>query len=91
MVNIFSFLPIIVCMLIDEKEISGDEFFTVGYMSRKSGKNKEAVKKILHRTEIDPIEKNAIYGNDAWEKVKETPGKGRPPKAKPDPAKKAKK
>ena len=78
-------------MRIDEKEVSGDEFFTVEYMSKNSGKNKEAVKKILHRIEIDPVEKNAIYEKKAWDKVKETPGKGRPKKAKADPANKAKK
>jgi len=67
-------------MRIDNKEITGNEFFTVEFMSKNSGKNKEAVKKILKRAEIFAVSKNAIYKKEAWEKVISTPGPGKPKK-----------
>jgi hypothetical protein len=43
-----------------------------------------AAKQRLLRAGIKPVTKEAIYPNDAWEKIRDVPGRGRPPKAKPD-------
>ena len=74
-VTFFNKMPIIVLMF-----INGKEFLTVADMAERSGKTKDAVKKILFRHEIEPVAKDAIYPVEVFKIVESTPGKGRPKK-----------
>jgi transcriptional regulator len=49
------------------------------------------VRKRIEKAGIKPITKDAIYPADTLEKIRNVAPVGRPPKAKPDPAKKARK
>ncbi|MDR1174565.1 MAG: sigma-70 region 4 domain-containing protein [Treponema sp.] len=64
---------------------------TIPEIAERLGITYLAAKQRLLRAGIKPITKEAVYANDAWEKIRNTPGPGRPPKAKPEaPAKPAK-
>jgi hypothetical protein len=60
------------------------EGMTIPEIAEKLGITYLAAKQRLLRAGVKPITKEAIYPNDAWEKICNVPGKGRPPKA-PDP------
>jgi predicted ArsR family transcriptional regulator len=51
-----------------------------------------AARQRIVRARIEPISKEALYPEDTLERVRNVPGRGRPPKAKqPEPKKKPKK
>ena len=64
--------------------INGKEFLTVKDMADRSGKTKDAVKKILHRHDIEPTAKDAIYPADVYKIIEDTLSPGRPKKPKED-------
>jgi hypothetical protein len=64
--------------------INGVEFFTVKDLSEKLEIETSAIKMRLHRAGIKPVSKDALYTEEALRILLETPGKGRPPKAKPE-------
>jgi hypothetical protein len=70
-------IPKIISMLINDKE-----FLTVRDMAERLGKSAAAVKTLLFRYGFEPVSKNALYPIEAYETIKDAPGKGRPPKAK---------
>jgi hypothetical protein len=57
------------------------EGMTIPEIAEKLGITYLAAKQRLLRAGIKPITKEAIYPNDAWEAIRDVPGKGRPPKA----------
>jgi hypothetical protein len=65
------------CMLSDKEVMEG---MTIPEIAGKLGITYLAAKQRLLRAGIKPITKEAIYPNDAWEKIRDTPGPGRPPK-----------
>jgi benzoyl-CoA reductase/2-hydroxyglutaryl-CoA dehydratase subunit BcrC/BadD/HgdB len=62
--------------------INGKEFLTVRDMAERLNKNKEAVKKLLHNAGQKPISRDALYPVEAFNAIKDAPGKGRPKKSK---------
>jgi hypothetical protein len=76
------------CILSDKENMQG---MTIPEIAEKLGITYLAAKQRLLRAGIKPITKEAIYPNDAWEKIRNVPGRGRPPKAKPESPAKAKK
>jgi hypothetical protein len=67
--------------IISDKEIM--EGMTIPEIADKLGITYLAAKQRLLRAGIKPITKEAIYPNDAWEKIRNA-RPGRPPKAKPE-------
>jgi len=67
------------------------EYFTLLELSEKLGLKLNTVKMRLHRLGIESITAEALYDQSALEAIRNVPGRGRPPKAKPEPAKKGKK
>jgi hypothetical protein len=61
--------------------INGKEFLTVKNMAEKLGKETSAVKSLLFRYGIEPISRDALYSIEAFNAIKDAPGKGRPKKA----------
>jgi len=61
--------------------IKSGEYLTVSDMADRLKKNKEAVKKLLHNAGFKPLDKNALYPIEAFNAIKDAPGKGRPRKA----------
>jgi hypothetical protein len=61
------------------------EGMTIPEIAEKLGITYLAAKQRLLRAGIKPITKEAIYVKDAWERIRDTPGPGRPPKEKPGP------
>jgi hypothetical protein len=59
-------------------------------MAEKLKLPRETVMRRILRGGYKPLTKDAIYAKEVFEAIKDSPGKGRPPKAKPEPAKKAK-
>jgi len=64
---------------------------TISQMAEELGIEKNAVLQRLFVAGIKPITKEAIYPASALEAIRNVPGKGRPPKAKPDKSKAPKK
>jgi len=62
--------------------INGEKFLTVKDMAGKLKKTPDSVKKLLHRADIRPLSKDALYPYSAYETIKEAPSRGRPRKAK---------
>jgi hypothetical protein len=58
------------------------EGMTIPEIAEKLGITYLAAKQRLLRAGIKPITKEAIYPNDAWKAIKDSPGKGRPRKKK---------
>jgi hypothetical protein len=58
------------------------EGMTIPEIAVKLGITYLAAKQRLLRAGIKPLTKEAIYPNDAWEKIRNVPGKGRPRKNK---------
>ena len=69
-------------ILSDKEAMEG---MTISEIAKKLGITYFAAKQRLLRAGIKPITKEAIYPNDAWERISDVPGKGRPPKPKPKP------
>ena len=71
--------------------INGEEFFTVKEMAERLEKTNAAVKQLLHKYDLKPVSKDAIYNQAAFEKLKEIPPwgwvKGRPRKVAAEPDK----
>lgn len=74
--------------------INGKEFLTVRDMVERLNKNTDAVKALLARHKQKPISKDALYSVEAFNAIKDAPGRGRPKKVaapeKPAKSKKAK-
>jgi hypothetical protein len=66
--------------------INGKEFLTVRDMAERLEKNASAVKTLLFRYGFEPISRDALYPVEAFNTIKNAPGKGRPKKAKVEPA-----
>jgi hypothetical protein len=62
--------------------INGKEFLTVRDMAERLEKNPSAVKTLLFRYGFEPISRDALYSIEAYEAIKQAPGKGRPKKQK---------
>ena len=60
------------------------EFFTVKEIAEELGVDKQTAKMRLFRLGIKPIASDALYDKSALEAIRNVPGKGRPPKAKPE-------
>jgi hypothetical protein len=60
------------------------EGITIREMATALGLKPNAVQQRLHVAGIDPIIREAIYPLDALERIRNVPGKGRPPKPKPE-------
>jgi len=73
-------------MYINGEKHNENIFFTVSWMAEALGKNKEAVKKLLHNAGIRPVCRDAIYAYGALETAKMAPPRGRP-KKQPEPTK----
>jgi hypothetical protein len=71
--------------------INSKEFLTVRDMAERLEKKVSAVKTLLFRYGFEPISRDALYPIEAFNAIKDAPGKGRPKKAEPKPAKKTKK
>jgi hypothetical protein len=57
---------------------------TISEMAKILNLKPDTVKMRLHVAGIKPITKEAVYDESAIKVIKDVPGKGRPPKAKPD-------
>jgi hypothetical protein len=64
---------------------------TINEMAEMLDLPRNTVVQRLHVAGIKPITKEAIYDKSALEAIRSVPGKGRPPKAKPEPQAKPKK
>jgi hypothetical protein len=71
--------------------LNGKEFFTVKEMADILDLHPTVVKQRLFTAGKHPITKDALYEAEALEAIRRVPSKGRPPKAKPEPAAKPKK
>jgi len=60
--------------------INGKEFLTVRDMAERLGKKTSAVKTLLFRYGCEPISRDALYPIEAYQAIKDSPGKGRPKK-----------
>jgi predicted ArsR family transcriptional regulator len=69
----------------DNKEMNG---LTASEMAEKLGLKLKTVKKRLETAGIKPLTKEAVYPDSALEAIRSVPGKGRPPKVKPEPPEK---
>jgi hypothetical protein len=60
---------------------------TISEMAKKLGLGIKTIEGRIQRGGYRPLTKDAVYSMDVFEAIKDVPGKGRPPKAKPeDPA-----
>jgi len=62
----------------------GMEGLTIKEMAEILGIPPDTVKNRLFVAKIKPLTKAAVYDKSALEAIRNVPGKGRPPKAKPD-------
>jgi hypothetical protein len=53
--------------------INGEEYFTVKEMAESLEKSNAAVKQLLHKYDLKPVSKDAIYTKAAFDKLKEIP------------------
>jgi hypothetical protein len=60
------------------------EGMTIGEMAAILGIAPNTVMQRLYVAKIKPISKEAIYDKSALEAIRNVPGRGRPPKAKPE-------
>jgi predicted ArsR family transcriptional regulator len=65
-------------------DINGKDFFTVKEMAEILGLHPTVVKQRLFTAGKHPITKDALYEVDALEAIRNIPGRGRPPKTKPE-------
>ena len=77
-------MPIILGMF-----INGKEFLTVEEMAERLGKNKPAIRQLLHNKGHKPVSKDALYAVEAFDEIKNIPPwgwpKGKARKAKEEP------
>ena len=59
---------------------------TISEMATALNLPRKTVEMRLLRSGFSPITKEALYSKEAFETIKNSPGKGRPPKAKPEDA-----
>jgi hypothetical protein len=52
---------------------------------------RDTVKHRIRRGGFEPLTKDAVYAKEVFEAIRNVPGKGRPPKAKPEDAEKTEK
>jgi predicted ArsR family transcriptional regulator len=74
------------------------EGMTISEMAEILGLPRDTVKHRIRRGGFEPLTKDAVYAKEVFDAIRNVPGKGRPPKAKPEapaapekPAKKTKK
>ena len=60
------------------------EGITLSEMAEKLGIPKHTVQTRLSRAGIEPVFYGSLYSPDTLDKIRNVPGKGRPPKAKPE-------
>jgi len=60
--------------------INGKEFLTVRDMAKREEKTSDSIKKLLHRYNLRPISKDALYPIESYEIIKKAPPPGRPKK-----------
>ena len=58
--------------------VDGREYITVDEMAKRSGKEPNAIKQLLHNLKIKPLKKVGIYPIEVWETIRNVPGRGRP-------------
>ena len=61
------------------------EGYTASEMAEMLGINLKTAKLRLFRAGVKPITNESLYDKSALEAIRNVPGKGRPPKANPDP------
>jgi len=61
-----------------------DEVWTISQMAAELGIAPDTAKQRLFVAKIKPITREAIYEKSALEAIRNVPGKGRPPKPKPE-------
>ena len=61
-----------------------DEVWTISQMAAELGIAPDTAKQRLFVAKIKPITREAIYDKSALEAIRNVPGKGRPPKPKPE-------
>ena len=71
--------------------MNGKKFFTAREMAEILGINLKAANLRIFRAGIKPVSKDALYDESALEAIRNVPGKGRPPKARPEESARAKK
>ena len=69
-----------------DNEVMEVKGFTIQEIADELGITYETTHKRLQTAGIKPLVKEAIYPESALEAIRNVPGKGRPPKAKPEPA-----
>jgi DNA-binding XRE family transcriptional regulator len=57
---------------------------TISEMAKKLGIGIKTIEGRIQRGGYKPLTKDAVYSMDVFEAIKEVPGKGRPPKEKPE-------
>jgi hypothetical protein len=67
-----------------KSDIMNMDGYTVKEMADILGINLKAAKLRIFRAGIKPMTKDALYDKSALEAIRNVPGKGRPPKAKPE-------
>jgi hypothetical protein len=64
---------------------------TISEMADKLKLPRDTIKRRILRGGYKPLTKDAMYSVDVFEAIKDVPGRGRPPKAKPETSDKPKK
>jgi predicted ArsR family transcriptional regulator len=64
--------------------VNGREFLTVKEMAEKIGISANTAKHRIFQLGIKPVSTDALYDPSALEAISKVPGRGRPPKVKPD-------
>jgi hypothetical protein len=57
---------------------------TIAEMAEELNLPRDTVKRRILRGGYKPLTKDAVYANEVFDAIKNVPGKGRPPKAKPE-------
>jgi hypothetical protein len=57
---------------------------TIAEMAEELGLGIKTVEGRIQRGGYKPLTKDAVYANEVFEAIRDVPGRGRPPKAKPD-------
>jgi predicted ArsR family transcriptional regulator len=63
--------------------VNGKEFLTVKEMAQELGISTNTAKHRIFQLGIKPVATDALYEISALEAIRNVPGKGRPPKARP--------
>jgi hypothetical protein len=57
---------------------------TIAEMAEELGLGVKTVEGRIQRGGYKPLTKDAVYANEVFEAIRDVPGRGRPPKPKPD-------